>query len=279
MMKSVPSSVYTTDYYLKVCLGSEQFKKSQGQTLHPRVQYLLSKIPLSPNDCVLDVGCGRGDLVLHLAKTVKKAIGIDYSSDGIALAEDIRKKAPKLIQQKTAFHVMNIKKLHFPDNSIDVVICIDVLEHLYKPEVEIALREISRVLKKDGVFFFHTGPNKILEDVTYPLYIRPMNHVLTRIDQYIKDVSYATLPHDPRSKHQKEQHVNEPTYFYIQNIMKKHGFAGKIETEVGFVKEGSGPRTSLYNFVTTLYPLSRFFPLNVLFGWVFIGVLRNKKAK
>lgn len=278
MMKSVSSSVYTKDYYLQVCLGSEQFKKSRGQTLHPRVMYLLSKIPLSANDIVLDVGCGRGDVVLHLAKFVKKAIGIDYSSDGIALAKDIREKTPKSIQQKTSFHVMNIKKLHFPNNSIDVVICIDVLEHLYKPEVEIALQEISRVLKKDGVFFFHTGPNKILEDFTYPLYIRPVNRVLTKLDQYMKNIIYASLPNDPRTQHQKEQHVNEPTYFYIHNVMRKHGFAEKIEMEVGFIKEGKGLRTKFYNFVTTLYPLSRFFPLNVLFGWVFIGVLRNEKG-
>jgi len=278
MIKSVPSSVYTKEYYLQVCLGSEQFKKSQGKMLHPRVMYLLSKIPLPPNACVLDVGCGRGDLVLYLAKFVKKAIGIDYSSDGIALAEGIRKKAPKSIQQKTAFYVMNIKKLQFPDNSIDVVICIDVLEHLYKPEVEIALREISRVLKKDGVFFFHTGPNKILEDFTYPFYIHPVNKLLTNIDQYLKRVTYDPLPNDPRTEHQKEQHVNEPTYFYIHNVMKRHGFLGKIEMEVGFVKEGSGLRTRLYNFFTTLYPLSRFFPLNILFGWVFVGVLRNQKV-
>ncbi len=277
-MKSVPSSVYTKEYYLRVCLGSEQFRKNRGRTLHPRVKYLLSKVPLSSNDCVLDVGCGRGDLVLYLAKIVKKVIGIDYSSDGIALAEGIRKKAPKSIQQKTTFHVMNIQKLQFPDNSIDVVMCIDVLEHLYKPEVEIALQEISRVLKKNGVFFFHTGPNKILEDFTYPLYILPINRLVTNIDQFVKNVRYLPLPNDPRSEHQKEQHVNEPTYFYIHNAMRKHGFVGKIEMEVGFVKKGTGLRTKFYNFVTTLYPLSRFFPLNLLFGWVFIGVLRNKKV-
>ena len=82
------------------------------------------------------------------------------------------------------------------------------------------------MLKRDGILFVHTGPNRILYDVVYKWYIFPINKLLTKIDQFIKRKEYYSFPKDPRTPIEKEQHVNEPTYFYLQNIFKKHNFEG-----------------------------------------------------
>lgn len=276
-MKSVDPKIYDEEYYLNVCLGSEEFRKSNGKIIHDRWKNHLKDLKIAKDARILDVGCGRGDITLYLARKAKFTIGIDYSKDAISLANKIKKKFNSSIKKKTQFRVMNIKKLNFPNDFFDVVICIDVLEHLHKKEVEKSLREISRVLKKDGVLFVHTGPNKILYNITYKWYILPMNKVLTKIDQLIKRKKYSSFPKDPRIPIEKEQHVNEPTYFYLRTIFKKYNFEGTIRIEIGYLKPIKNFRTYVYNILTTLYPLSKLYPFNTLFGWAFIAYLKNKK--
>jgi len=54
------------------------------------------------------------------------------------------------------FRCENIESLTFPDNSFDIFITQDVLEHVFKPET--ALSEICRVLKNDGGIHVFTVP-------------------------------------------------------------------------------------------------------------------------
>lgn len=276
-MRSLDSKIYDKNYYLSVCLGSDEFKRTKGKSLHPRVITLLSNLKLSKSMTVLDIGCGRGDVVLNIASQVKKAYGIDYAKAAIALAKKAQSTRTQFIQNKTSFSQMNIKSMKFKDNTFDLVICIDVFEHLYKEELDVAMTEIKRVLKPGGVLFVHTGTNKILNDIVYPLYTYPMNLFLTWIDKKIRHVSYDSLPKNPRSQEEITQHVNEPTYFYLRNLFKKYSFEGSIDCEIGYVKEVKGKVTQIYNFFISLYPLSRMFPLNTLFSWVFICTMRNSK--
>lgn len=276
-IKGLDPKIYDKNYYLSVCLGNEEFTKSQGKKLHPRIKLLIKKLKLTKHMTVLDIGCGRGDVILHVASKVEKAYGIDYSKDAISLATSALKRFPINIRKTTEFSVMNIKKLHFPSNTFDLIICIDVFEHLYKEEVEIAMKEIKRVLKPGGVLFVHTGTNKILNDYIYKYYTYYMNLILTWADKKIKNVSYDPLPKDPRTKEEKEQHINEPTYFYLSSLFKRFKFDGNIECEIGYIKEKKQGKTFLYNFLIAFYPLSKLFPLNTLFAWVFICTMKNNK--
>lgn len=54
------------------------------------------------------------------------------------------------------FQIMDGHDLHFPDNSFEAVSIVEVIEHVENPSQ--VLREIYRVLKKDGKMFL-TTPN------------------------------------------------------------------------------------------------------------------------
>lgn len=276
-MNSISSKIYDKKYYLTVCPGSEEFKKSGGKKIHPRVKKLLQQIEVNKSTKILDVGCGRGDIILYLGRNSKEAIGVDYSREAIELANSTKKNFSNIMQKKVRFEVMNIKTLSFSDNYFDVVICIDVLEHLCKNEANQALREIKRVLKKDGVLFLQTGINKLLYDFAYKYYIFPVNKIITGIDKFLREIKYESLPQDPRTIDEKRQHVNEPTYFYLKSLLKKFKFEGKIRTETGYIKPVKSIKTVIYNFIIAFYPFSSIYPLSVIFSWIFICKLKNIK--
>lgn len=274
---SVNQKIFDKKYYYDICLGSEEFKKSGGRILDAKIKARIDQIYLTKTMNVLEIGCGRGDTALHIAEKVHSITGVDYAIEGIRIANSIRKKYPKKIQQKVHFSVMDATKLSFKTDQFDLVILIDTMDHLNRKEQERTMKEISRVLKKDGTVFIRTCTNRILLSFTYRYYIYPMNRLLTWLDKKMKGVAYASLPKDPRSKEQKIQHINESDYFSLQKLFNKYHFSSKITSEVGFLKETNGIRGTLYNFVITLYPFSQYYPLNILFTNSFICILRNQK--
>jgi ubiquinone/menaquinone biosynthesis C-methylase UbiE len=95
---------------------------------------------------VLDYCCGSGGTSLRLAKIGINVTGIDISNESIATAKNEAKL--KGLEQLTNFEVMDAEKLTFRDNSFDIIICNGVLHHL---DLEQSYRELSRVLKSDGI--------------------------------------------------------------------------------------------------------------------------------
>ncbi len=90
---------------------------------------------------VLDAGCGVGLKMEHLKHY--KVIGFDYSFEGLKVAKEL--KFP-LVQS-------SIHKIPFKDNVFDFVYSFQVIQHLPTWEyIELSFSEISRVLKRNGVF-------------------------------------------------------------------------------------------------------------------------------
>ena len=88
---------------------------------------------------VLDVGCGTGLVMKELLEDSKKIYGIDFSEGML-----VKAKEKNLIVSKA-----DGTNLPFNDNSFDVVYSVRVLPHI--PNVIKVLREIKRVVKKDGL--------------------------------------------------------------------------------------------------------------------------------
>ncbi len=85
---------------------------------------------------LLDIGCGSSPILTKYPK----GIGLDVNRNKL---EFMGKKL-----EGNVFREMSATALGYYDNSIDYVLCIEVLEHLPNPEK--ALMEIGRVLKQDG---------------------------------------------------------------------------------------------------------------------------------
>lgn len=100
-------------------------------------------ISLNKNSKILQIGCGPED-VINYFKTGKK-----YSIDPLA---EFYKKKFGLDYSSVNFIEGRAENLPFEDNSFDVVILANVLDHVETPDK--ALSEIKRVLKPEGIFHF-----------------------------------------------------------------------------------------------------------------------------
>ena len=274
--RRVDPKVYDKNYYLSHCCGFQEFKRSYGSEEFERLHELFKDIKIKKNMNILDVGCGRGDAAFYFARRGANVVGIDYARAGILLA----KKA--LVKQKNLkgtvdFNTMDAKKLKFKNNSFDMVVCIDVFEHLYPEELDIAAAEMHRVLKPKGVLFVQTEPNKIYLDFTHKFYIYPMSQLLIAVNKLITGKAFPGLPKDPRNDVHKVQHVNEPTYFYLKSLFRKHHFEGEISQNISLLKEVMSWKDWLYNVIVLWYPLSLLYPFILLFSYNYICIMKARK--
>ena len=171
---------------------------------------------------------------------------------------------------------MDAKKLRFKKNTFDVITSVDVFEHLYKEELELAMNEISRVLKPEGILFVHTETNKIYLNFTHRVWSYPLDKLLIIVNQLITKKKYSGLPKDPRNDLHKTQHVNEPTYYYLKNLFARHRFIGKINSLVP-LKPSISWKDKLHNFLVSLHPFSQYFPLHIFFAHEYICMMQNNK--
>ena len=279
-MKRVDPKVYTRDYYLNDCSGYVDFKKSNGNILEPRLKEMAKFIKIEKNTKILDVGCGRGEMVIYCAKKGAESIGIDYSNDAIKLAKEYSSKQSNNIQKLISFKQMDAKKLNFKDSYFDYVILTDVVEHLYDWELDLAIKEIKRVLKSDGILIMHTAPNKNFNDYAYKYYCYPVGTLIIKIWNLILKKNYPNIQHpsELRTDSHRIMHINEPTYNSLKNLFKKYNFIGSIySSNITAVKPSLGIQDRIFNSVVFFNPLSKYYPLNILFGSDFVSVLKNKK--
>jgi 2-polyprenyl-3-methyl-5-hydroxy-6-metoxy-1,4-benzoquinol methylase len=93
-------------------------------------------------DSVLDAGCGEGETVARLADVLPQRVaGVDVREDCVAFT---RRRFPDMEVSRQSLY-----ELGFPDGAFDLVLCLEVLEHLDEPEA--ALSELSRVSRRDLV--------------------------------------------------------------------------------------------------------------------------------
>ena len=90
---------------------------------------------------VLEIGCSDGYYASLYSKTAEFVTGIDLSDEGIRLAKERN-------LTNADFHVVDAHKLPFGESSYDIVIVNSLLHHL---DLSIALKEIDRVLKTNGI--------------------------------------------------------------------------------------------------------------------------------
>jgi ubiquinone/menaquinone biosynthesis C-methylase UbiE len=276
--ESVSPDVYDSRYFFASCEGYNEFRESGGRKLGDRFQKALELAQIRPGERVLDIGCGRGELVVHAAMLGARAVGIDYAEEAVRIAEEALAGHPPEVRDRTDVQQMNARSLEFDDQSFDLAFMSDVVEHLYPHELAEALRETCRVLRTGGRLIVHTCPNRLLYDVTYPLYIRNVHRLVCRVAEMTRYRSYVIGPslsigrEFPRSDDERRVHVNEQTAAGLARSLEDCGFRVRktefweIPHQLPYMSRRMTIELMLLDSVRYLRPLSYVWPLNRLFA-------------
>lgn len=121
----------------------DYWKQMREWLPHPAVsarQRQLFAAYVKPDSVVLDVGCGNGEHYgRDLATITPEYYGVDVSDVAVAAAQENGIRARQ--------HNLQLP-LPFPDQMFDLIICLEVLEHLFAPDFVLA--EMGRVLQPGG---------------------------------------------------------------------------------------------------------------------------------
>jgi SAM-dependent methyltransferase len=101
-----------------------------------RANWILGRLRVSRRPTILDIGCGRGALLVQLAAAGARGIGLERSAD-VPPGYDVEIRDGELVDQR------------FPSGHFDAVIIWHVLEHLAQPAP--VLDEAARVLAPGGL--------------------------------------------------------------------------------------------------------------------------------
>lgn len=154
---AVDASYYDKEYYsgekAEATLGYSKGSYT-GITQQATTAYrsFWIKKNIDPQTC-LDIGCGMGNLVEELRKKNIDARGIEISSYALEKAKD---------SVKPYLSYGDITDIPYDDNSFDLVVTYDVLEHLERSHLQRAIKESIRVSRRWILHKIYTRENKLI---------------------------------------------------------------------------------------------------------------------
>lgn len=133
------SAVYTHGHHSSV------LKSHSWRNVRNSLAFILPY--LKPDMYVLDIGCGPGTITVDLATYVPqgKVLGVEYVDTTL---DQCRELAKERGIDNIDFTTGDIHKLPFDDNTFDMVIAHQVLQHIADPIQ--AFKEMKRVVKVGG---------------------------------------------------------------------------------------------------------------------------------
>jgi ubiquinone/menaquinone biosynthesis C-methylase UbiE len=104
-----------------------------------RVKAIFKLIDIKSEDCIIEIGCGAGNVIEKAPRG--KLIGVDISSSILLKAREKLNKEVHLLQA-------DAQNLPCKDQTFTQILCSEVLEHLLDPLA--AIMEMARILKAQG---------------------------------------------------------------------------------------------------------------------------------
>jgi cyclopropane fatty-acyl-phospholipid synthase-like methyltransferase len=236
----VPSTKYDETYFLTACEGHQEFRESEGAHLSRRLSQAFELAKVTAGMRILDVGCGRGEVLLHCARLGSDAYGIDYAQAAVRLSRQLADG--HATEGKISVCRSDAKHLPFSSGFFDRVLMFDLVEHLYPWELHQALLEVHRVLTPKGRLIVHTAPTRWYDRFAYPV-VRFARRLMGQGDRY---------PCNPRALNvavNTEVHVNEQDIVSLRRTLKRAGFKGKVWLDTPPQNRDEGPLLAAARYV------------------------------
>jgi ubiquinone/menaquinone biosynthesis C-methylase UbiE len=207
--------------------------KEQRGNLQTNLEFLTQTGLLTPNDKILEIGCGIGSVVNELSEQGYNITGTDISSKAITYGLE---KYPDI-----HLEVQPAEALPYENESFDTVLSFDLFEHIAKIDKHVS--EVFRVLRNGGYYLFQT-PNKYSNVVFETLYHKSFKWRRAHPSLHTpKQLKRRLSEHGFEMQFVKMNPVNE---FTISKLRKKFGPLSNIFKHINFCRLPLSLQTNLY---------------------------------
>lgn len=136
--------VYSCAYFAS---GDEDLETAQMA----KIDHILKKIDLRPNQTLLDIGCGWGALVIRAAqKYDAQCLGITLSENQFALANARVKEAG--LADRVEIRLIDYRDL---EGTFDRITSVGMFEHVGKRNLPTYFSKLQQLLKDEGIAMNH----------------------------------------------------------------------------------------------------------------------------
>ena len=117
-----------------------------------KIDHIIKKLNLKPNQKVLDIGSGWGSLAIEIAKKTQcEVLGITLSEN--QLKHSIQKTKEMNLENQVRFKLMDYRELN---EKFDRIVSVGMFEHVGRKFYKKFFKQIEKMLKEDGVSLIHT---------------------------------------------------------------------------------------------------------------------------
>lgn len=217
--------------------GATRRRKAQ------KIISLLDKFTDLSKCNVIDIGTGSGHIAHDISKVCRSAVSVDLHDE-------------RVVKAGYSFKKINDEKLPFKDSTFDVVISNHVLEHI--PDQKLHVREIYRILKKNGLLYLAT-PNKYwFVDPHYKLpfltwFPRHFSSILMKLIKNQKWDIYSLSYNQLAKLLQQKFEITNVTFEVIKRPEKYHLDNFKLLQPI--IKIAPNSLLKLFNFIMPTYIL------------------------
>ena len=190
--------------------------KDENNTLdeaqNNKIDHIIKKLNIKPNQKVLDIGCGWGSLAIDIARSANCEV------TGITLSENqfnyCKKRAKELnLENQLNFKLMDYRELN---EKFDRIVSVGMFEHVGRKFYKKFFSQVEKLLKDDGVSLIHTigsvnpprDPHPWITKYIFPGgYTPSLSEVTTPIEKaglIVADIEVLRLHYSHTLRHWKE---------------------------------------------------------------------------
>jgi len=117
-----------------------------------KIQHIIKKLNIKPNQKVLDIGCGWGSLAIDIAKSTNcEVTGITLSKNQFNYC--VKKVKELNLENQVTFKLVDYRQLN---EKYDRIVSIGMFEHVGRKFYKNYFKQIEKLLSKDGISLIHT---------------------------------------------------------------------------------------------------------------------------
>ena len=177
-----------------------------------KIQHIIKKLNIKPNQKVLDIGCGWGSLVIDIAKNTNcEVTGITLSKKQFDYC--VEKARELKLENQVTFKLIDYRELN---EKFDRIVSVGMFEHVGRKFYNKFFKQIEKLLNNEGVALIHTigsvnpprDPHPWITKYIFPGgYTPSLSEVTTPIEKaglIISDIEVLKLHYSYTLRHWKE---------------------------------------------------------------------------